>query len=253
MHGPGYLQQPPGRRPAAALLIALRVLFTVLSVGSLGLLSWAAMLRLAIVRRRPLDWVLFCLSLALSIASFAMFLEVGDDSDPPTPKGETEPATGFDLVLLLVLIATALGVPVHYLVAEIRHFQPPAPGWTPPPAASPYSVTTPVQGLPMTPGYGYPQPGTPGTPGTPVTPGYGYPPPVTRTHQPPPGPSPYTAPPPLPPPRPDRPPLPTPSAPAAPSAPSSPSPSSSAENPRIDQVRAELDELSDYLRKERGR
>lgn len=60
MYGPGHPPQPtpmpPRRLPSRAWMVSMRVLFVVLSVGSIGLLLWAPLLRLAIVRRRTSDW-----------------------------------------------------------------------------------------------------------------------------------------------------------------------------------------------------
>ncbi|MER6913140.1 hypothetical protein ABT354_15840 [Streptomyces sp. NPDC000594] len=196
MHGAGLAQPQPGRRPATATLFALRGLFVLLSLISLGTLAWAAMLRVAVLRKRPLDWVLFWASLVLAVTFFVVVAEFGEQPDPPKgePK-EPDVASGLDLVAIWTMVAMAIGIPVHYLVADIRHFQRPAP----PPGYGPPTVPT------APPAYGYPQP-------PPPVPGYG-------------APSPYTA----------------------------PAPRPGGETPRIDQVRAELDELSDYLRREQGR
>ncbi|GLF99344.1 hypothetical protein [Streptomyces yaizuensis] len=227
MHG--HAPPSPGRRPATATLFALRGFFVVISLLSLGLLSWAPMLRLAVLRRRPLDWVLFWACLALAVALFVFVADFGATDE--TAKKEPDTASGPEVVALLAMVAMGIGVPVHYLVVELRYFQQlgtrtaAAPG-TAHPA---YGTTAPAAfGPPPAPGYGYPQ--APAQPRR-TAPGYGYP-----AQQPPPPvqPSPYTA-------------TPTPTPPPAPTPPR-PVPA-----PRIEQVRAELDELSDYLRRERDR
>ncbi|MEU2052067.1 hypothetical protein [Streptomyces bungoensis] len=133
------------------------------------------------------------------------------------PGDDVHTAGGY-LGITLLLGALAAGV-VYYLVAEIRHFQALRQAY----AGAP--------GVPGTPGYGYPRPAAPfaATTGghTPV-PG----------HTPLPG-QPPVAGPPIPHTPPPRPPSATPP-------PQRPAPA------RIDQVRAELDELSDYLRKHDG-
>lgn len=254
MHGPGSDPRPSGRPPAPATLIVVRVLFVILALLSCGLLAWGTMLRLAIVRRRPLDWALFWVALVLAIATLAVVGEFSSQDEPP----RKEPATAgpLDLVFVGVTIAMALGVPVHYLVADIRHHrQPAAPGWGGPP--SPYTATAPSYTTPPphTPGYGYPPAQSPTGPPVPNPAQNATPPParhpvyscpqqqpVRRAAHPvapPSQPQPQTPPPPPYSPQPH----------PAPPPPEKPR----TDQPRIDQVRAELDELSDYLRKERGR
>ncbi|GGZ24039.1 hypothetical protein GCM10010387_16660 [Streptomyces inusitatus] len=279
MHGPGYAPQPPDRRPGTAVLITLRVVFVALSLLGFGLLSWAAMLRLAIVRGRRLDWVLFGITFVTAIGIIVLLGELESSSTSNSPKSE-EPAdmTPLDIVAALTMIALAIGVSVHYLVADIRHYQRPFPAAAGQP--SPYSVTPPIHGLSAPPhppaGYGYPPQG----PATPA-PGYGYPPGRPPAYGYPSNRPAPASPPPRPPARPTPRPTPTPAAPSpytatpptvpAPSpytaqAPQQPPPHQQqpdpvayptpppvAGTPRIDQVRAELDELSDYLRKEQGR
>ncbi|MER5463161.1 hypothetical protein ABT010_21255 [Streptomyces sp. NPDC002668] len=220
MHGHGYAPPQP-KRPPTALLIAIRVLFVALALLSFGMLAWGTMLRIAILRRRRLDWLLFWVSLAIAITALVVIGEYGPDAG--AESAEQDEMTALDMVFLPLLLGLAIGVPTHYLVADIRHYQEPRTGWAPPPYAAP---TVPY-GLP-------PQPGqTPHTSRTPHTsqtpqpfqrPGYGYPPVPPQ-------------------PQPRVPPQPQPPVP----------PHSPADKPRIDQVRAELDELSDYLRKEQGR
>nr|WTB31716.1 hypothetical protein OG781_21465 [Streptomyces sp. NBC_00830] len=116
------------------------------------------------------------------------------------------------------LLGVLVGVVAYYLYAEIRHYGPLGPGWQPP-----YAGYVPPQ-------FAY---GTEAQQS--ATPGYGYGYPPTR--------QPLPADP--------RPTAPEASAPQpAPPQPPAPQP---ATPQRIDQVRAELDELSDYLRKEEGR
>ncbi|QLJ00010.1 hypothetical protein HZZ00_02780 [Streptomyces sp. NEAU-sy36] len=114
---------------------------------------------------------------------------------------------------LYLLLATLVAVTVYYLVAEIRHYARRNQAFR-------AQRGIPAQQLPAqgAPAYGYPGPAAPYVPpAAPVVPGAPAAPPVSP-HTPVPGP-----------------PLPHRPAPA-----------------RIDQVRAELDELSDYLRKQDG-
>ncbi|WP_432014871.1 hypothetical protein [Streptomyces cucumeris] len=180
MHG--HLPAPPQPRPATtALAVTQRVLFVAVTLLSLGILSWIAMLRLAILRRRPLDWALFWATCVLVLATLVVF-GTGPDDEPGT----------LGYIALAVLFALAIGVPVHYLMADIRH----------------HRLVSAVAPPPYPPqGYG-PAP-------------YGYVPPQPTAY---PEPTAY------------------------------PQPSAPPHQPqRIERVRAELDELSDYLRKEQGR
>ncbi|MFF6793033.1 DUF3824 domain-containing protein [Streptomyces filamentosus] len=188
--GPGGgVPGPGGGRGATAGIIAVRVLVTAVAVASLGLLAWVAMLRLAIMRRTVLDWVLFWAQLAATVGCLVLLQEKPD-------SWQVNVGAAVD-------IAMAVAVVWHYLAADIRHHRAAAPGpYLPPHTHAPV------------PAYGYP----PVNPATAATLPSG---------------NPYAAQ--VPPPHPyDSAPTPPPS-------------------PRIDQVRAELDELSDLLRKEEGK
>ncbi|MEV7448235.1 hypothetical protein ACFW2K_00445 [Streptomyces nigra] len=201
MQGHGYTQ-PVKQPPSNGTLVFLRVLFVAVTVFSFGLLTFAMMLRLAIVTRRALDWCLFVASIVVPYFGFYL---IGSE-----PGDEINTGGGY-FGLLLVLGGIVAGI-AYYLAADIRHFQqarltggyvqrpPVGPAYGYPRPASPYTATT-VPSTPHTP--------VPSTPHTPV-------PPVPRDT-------------PVPPP------------------PQRPAPA------RIDQVRAELDELSDYLRRQDGR
>ncbi|MFE9901799.1 hypothetical protein [Streptomyces achromogenes] len=217
-HGHG---QPVTQPPHTAWLVCLRVLFVVLGIVTIGFLSWAMPLRLAIVTRRPLDWGLFVAVLAADLLGVVLLgLEPGEEIH----------TTGGYVGLILVL-GSLVGSIAYYLAADIQHFAlrrqayaamsgVPAYGYPAPAAA--YGATT-VPTAPTAPAPAVPTAPAPvphRAPGPPHTP-----PPVSHT----PPPAPYA---PVPPPAA---PLPRPPAPA-----------------RIEQVRAELDELSDYLRRQDG-
>lgn len=207
MYGPGTA--PPQPRPAGRwAVIVLRVLFTALPVVTIGVCAWGSLLRLALVLRRPLDWVLTPIVAALGIAGFVMVgVSDGDNSWPSN--------TGMTFLLVCALIT-----PAYFLVVDIRAAQTrqPAQGAVP---AHPYpyatgSIPGPMPGPMAGPVLGNASglmPGgrgvSPGTPGA-AAPQYGYGQQQSAQPVPPAG-------------------------------------------PRISQVRAELDELSDYLRKEEGR
>jgi hypothetical protein len=198
MHGPGY---PPPQQPHNnGSVITLRVIFSVLTVISCGFLAWAAMLRLAFVTRKKVDWLLFVACVLIFVFSIAYLGSLPDDASSTTGSNTT----------ILILLLTAIAVLSYYLYAEITHFarQARLPGAYYPP--------TPPQF-----GYGY------GAPPQTMTPMQPQPQAQTRpTHTPPPA-------------QPPTPPI---------TAPPTPTP---APAPRIDQVRAELDDLSDILRKQR--
>lgn len=64
MHGP-VPALPPHRPPARSTVVLLRVVFVAVAVLSLGFLAWAALLRAALVQRKPLGWWLFGADLVL--------------------------------------------------------------------------------------------------------------------------------------------------------------------------------------------
>ncbi|MEU6670138.1 hypothetical protein [Streptomyces sp. NPDC046727] len=213
MHGHGY-GQPVKQPPHTAWLVFLRVLFVALGILTIGFLTWAMMLRLAAVTRRSLDWGLFVAVLAADILSITLVaIEPGD---------EIHTTGGY--VGILLLLCTLVGTIAYYLAADIRHFllqqqayeaQRTAPAYGYPAPAAPYGATT-VPTIPTV-------PTAPGAPGMPSASGPHTPPPMPHARVP----------------QPPQPPLTTPP-------PQRPAPA------RIDQVRAELDELSDYLRKQDG-
>ncbi|MGX1131185.1 hypothetical protein RKD49_003375 [Streptomyces glaucescens] len=223
MHGHGYVQ-PVKQPPPTAWLVVLRVLFVAISILTLGFLTWTMLLRLAIVTRRSLDWGLFVAVLAVDILAMVL---LGTE-----PGEEIHTAGGW--TGLGLLLGTLVIVIAYYLAADVRHFHQlrygaygpqPAYGYPQPPA--PYATGT-ATTLPQTPPMAR-MPQTPAPPAAPVAPQPQQAPSVPQAHTPPPAPGTGVPAPPAHTPPPQRP------APA-----------------RIDQVRAELDELSDYLRRQDG-
>ncbi|MFE4215110.1 hypothetical protein [Streptomyces sp. NPDC056844] len=212
MHGYGYPpEQQPKRRPSSSSLVILRVVFVALALLSCTFLAWAPMLRLAIVTRKQRDWWLFGLVLALNVGLIAYLGALPVEDDVMTD--------GQAIVMLSWMLVVFVGAVTYYLYAEIRHFgahHPLPAGPQAGPYANPYGTRTPGASS-------FPSAGIASRPTAPAptAPAGGYPPAPHR--------SPVPA-------------QPTP----APPAPTTPS----AAPQRIDQVRAELDELSDYLRKE---
>ncbi|MFI1094693.1 hypothetical protein [Streptomyces sp. NPDC020917] len=215
MYGPGT-GPPPVRPPHRGAVIGLRVLFTVLPVVTLGVGAWGSVLRLAMLRRQAVDWALLPVVAVFGIGGFVLIGSSSDDS-PQSNVG----AVG--------IFACMLAVPVYYLVADLLWHTRPQQQAMPPRTANPYAtgpVTGPLPG---------PLPGPmngplAGTGHAPVPGPISGPPHHGMT-----GGLPYASGTPAP--QPTRPPV----------AGTGPA------HPRIDQVRAELDELSDYLRKEDGR
>ncbi|MFJ2589500.1 hypothetical protein [Streptomyces sp. NPDC087538] len=244
MYAPGHPPTPPRRVPSRAWIVSMRVLFGVLSVGSLGILLWAPLLRLAIVRRRAYDWWLTGAGFVLVCVLLPVLGR--DGSDEPT---------GIDYALIPLLLVTMLGSFAYYLVGDIRHYErltrqqpvtgyghgygygyqyaPTVPMGRPTPAPAPMPMPAPA---PM------PMPAVAPTP-VPSPPLPVQQPPAAPQLQPQPQPQPQLQPQPSPRPQPNPAPQPQPQ----------PRPHSHPHPQRIDQVRAELDELSDYLRKEEGR
>ena len=236
MYAPGHPPTPPRRVPSRAWIVSMRVLFGVLSVGSVGLLLWSPLLRLAIVRRRASDWWLTGAGFVFVCVLLPILGRDGND----------EPS-GIDNVLIPLLLVAMLGSFAYYLVGDIRHYE----------RLTKQHPTGGYVAAPPVPGHGY---------------GYGYQyAPTVPTRMPAPAPVPMAAPTatpmaapapaptpvPSPPSMPSPPPVPAQQPPAAPQQQPQPQPAPSPQphpHPqRIDQVRAELDELSDYLRKEEGR
>ncbi|MFD7547159.1 hypothetical protein [Streptomyces sp. NPDC059816] len=235
-HGPGFAPQSPQppRRPGKGTLLTLRVVFVVLCIGSLGMLAWAALLRAAVLTRKQRDWTVFFGSLVLLIGAFAL---IGTDNTEglQTWRGNT----GVAVMLVMALFGAA-----YFLYVDIRHFEgPPRYGPGPYPVPGSGALHPTVPSAPPTPGYGYPPPSAPRTPAANTLPNWGTHPaqhPTQPAH--PAGP---------------RTPVPGYPAPAPPVAPApgpapqhhpTPPPQHRTDPARIDQVRAELDELSDFLR-----
>ncbi|SCE03028.1 MULTISPECIES: hypothetical protein [unclassified Streptomyces] len=159
MHGYGYPpQRQPTGRPSPTTLILLRVLFAALTVLSCGFLSWAALLRLAVVTREVRDWVLLAVAFVASGAMFAYIIS--------TPDDQAELTDGQAIVFLVWMVCSLAGATAYYLWAEIRHFGrgPGAPGPVPyagqvPPAAppAPGTATRPAR-PPRPPGPTHPSP-----------------------------------------------------------------------------------------------
>ncbi|MFF4158452.1 hypothetical protein [Streptomyces sp. NPDC001678] len=141
MNAPGHAlpkRRPPGRAKA----IAIRVFVCVVAWGSIGVCSWAPLLRLAMVRRQRRDWAAFWVVLLLCLCCLVTI----EDHFAGTLLNKVG---GYTLLALIFLV-----VP-YYLWNEIQHYrdldrQPPvAPAFPPttapyPPTTAPFPATVPV-------------------------------------------------------------------------------------------------------------
>ena len=100
--------QPHPRPPHRGVIVGLRVLFCLLPLISIGILAWAAPLRIAVLRRRPLDWALFCGALVLSVVLLVLV-------------GELPESHWLSDVSIVGLMLMGPVCSVHYLVADILH------------------------------------------------------------------------------------------------------------------------------------
>ncbi|MGW1719203.1 hypothetical protein [Streptomyces sp. NPDC002156] len=195
-------------------VITLRVLFTAAGLLTCGFLSCVPLFRVAMLRGRWFNWTAAWVSLPLSIVCFAV---VGTLKESDT-RG--------NIALATVMILGALSS-VYFLVMDIR---------TVDSQRRQYAGYAPASAPTVPSGYGYPPP--PMSPYAAMPTGPQHPPVPAMPHTPIPQPQ---APAPQPPVSHGPGPGPVPPPPAQRPAPA-----------RIDQVRAELDELSDYLRKHDG-
>lgn len=216
MFGPGLAPSQP-RRPSTSRLVVVRVFFVTVAVMSIGFLSWTATLCAALVTGKRSDWLAFCATAASSATGIGLLT-----TDPTDHIATWRGAVG-----MAVLISSGFFAAGWYLYADVRHYrlrrQAPAYGLgqTVPTYGSPHAPYRPA------PGYGQgtvPSAGMPAdAPRTPLNE-------LPTQH----APTQYSPTRPVPP--------------APPVAPGTP-PRATPAPARIDQVRAELDELSDYLRR----
>ncbi|MFG2783393.1 hypothetical protein ACGFY7_36890 [Streptomyces prunicolor] len=212
MYGHGAV--PPARSDNNVVI--LRVLFAAIGTLCCGMLACVPLFRVAFLRGRKIDWLLAWGSLPVSIGCFAV---VGS-----LPENDSRTDVAMAAVILLGLFSS-----VYFLVADIRFHE-----------QQRQFAGYPPQGPTVPSAYGYPQTVTPFS-ATPVPQ-----PPPHQTQMP----QPHQTQMPQPPLHQTQ--MPQPPQPYTPPQPHTPVPSPPPQRPapaRIDQVRAELDELSDYLRK----
>ncbi|MEV6108698.1 hypothetical protein AB0M28_28950 [Streptomyces sp. NPDC051940] len=106
MYGPAAPASP--RTGSGAGVIFVRVLLAALPLVSLGILAWGTTLRIAIMRQRLLEWLLFGLHVPLSFGCFATVGELPEES------AWSDAALG-------VLLLTAIGSMAWFLVVDIRY------------------------------------------------------------------------------------------------------------------------------------
>ncbi|MEV3856768.1 hypothetical protein AB0J38_20860 [Streptomyces sp. NPDC050095] len=194
----------------------MRVLFVAIAVLSIGFLGFVPMLRLALTTRSKVNWRVF-----IAVAAVQLVCWIGIFSDPGAEEFTSWYGNG-GMGLMLINMAVSV---TYYLIADIRFHG----HRTQQAATASLMYGAPPVGTP----YGYP-------PQAPAQPYMPQPQPQAPMHA-----MPTQAAGPAPTPTPTPATAPTPAPPAAPQ--SQPGPPH-----RIDQVRAELDELSDYLRKQDG-
>ncbi|MEV8568162.1 hypothetical protein AB0436_21720 [Streptomyces sp. NPDC051322] len=216
MFGPSPAPPSPPSSSAGSR-IALRVVFAVAAFLTCGLLSCLPLFRIAMMRGRWYDWTAAWLSLPVSISAFAVVGSLPESNH------------GTDVALACVLLLGA-GSAVHFVIFDIRDLERQRS------AAPSYFASRPGYSAPTQPqvNYGYPPQAPTPVPGAQAHPQRQRP----QAPQPPfPHQAPYAQPQPQPQPQQPQP---------------QPQPSLPADRPahRIDQVRAELDELSDLLRKD---
>ncbi|WP_042378854.1 hypothetical protein [Streptacidiphilus melanogenes] len=118
----GHPVVPPERSTAARVgLFLLRVFLTCLPTVSIGMLLWVPLVRAALVRRRPVDWVVLVATVLLWALGAYMVISTPDNVD----TGESD--AGILILMLLTVTST-----VYYLVAEHRQpvaYASPAPHW----------------------------------------------------------------------------------------------------------------------------
>ncbi|MEV5184285.1 hypothetical protein AB0K88_31535 [Streptomyces werraensis] len=207
-----YGHGAPPPPPSSGSVITQRVLYAASGVLCCGMLSAVPLFRIAVLRGRVHDWIAAWASIPLAVVAMVVM-----GAFP-----ETDWRTDAALAVLLLLGACSSA---YYLIVDIRlprqhgRYGGPVP-------PSPHAATAHAPNGPAP--YGYPQPASPYTPTTLSQPQ------PQPPHTPYPGPVPSSTAPPVPVPPPQAQP------------PQGPAPA------RIDQVRAELDELSDYLRRQDG-
>ena len=108
MNGPAPI--PPPRRGARAARVILRVLLVAVPPATIGILSWIPMLRLAVRSRRAWDWLWCGLVVVLATGAFVLVGQSDDDNGWQTALGTAG------------LILLAFGVPVYFLVADLRWY-----------------------------------------------------------------------------------------------------------------------------------
>lgn len=205
MNGPGFgTALPPPRPRGEGAAITLRVLCGVVGLASFTLLNWALLLRLALVRRRAVDWVVF------AVVGFALpitFFSLAGSTDSDDIVGPVDATGVIGIVVLWISVPIYfLGMDSHYRRLAQQAAALPAFYSAPAPAPYPYA---PPQAPPPYEAKPYDYNPYRSAPTPPITPS-----PIPSS--------------PTPPPQPPPPP------------------------PRLNQVRAELDELSDLLREQEG-
>lgn len=178
MYGPVTEPTPP-QRPRRGAEGATRVLFASLPILSCGLLAWLPALRIALLRARPRDWVVFAAVVALNAGFVAAIIAV--------PGSEEEGGSVPQTLAGLYALGFIIGSVVHAMVAgrtpvQLSAGRPGSPYATPypgpggplgpprPAAAPPSGGPRMPPGPPPAPAYPTPSPTPPPGPGVPPVP-----------------------------------------------------------------------------------
>ncbi|GAA2456083.1 hypothetical protein [Streptomyces macrosporus] len=214
MYGPAATPPPAPSRPGPGVGgMVMRLFFASFPVWSLGLLAWVPSLRFAILRRRPVDWLVFGVAVALTAVYVVLLATVPTSDDAPESMGPFW--AGLYILLLIAgsVVHAVLGDrflrdPAAYRAARPAPYPTPHPTAHPAPPVAPHAAD--IANAPTA--YGYPRPAAP-VPPAPVPPAAPVPPPPGPRTPPPAGP----------------------------------------QSPRMRQVASELDELDALLRGRDGR
>ncbi|WP_058046623.1 hypothetical protein [Streptomyces roseifaciens] len=107
MNGPGHVPLPH-RRPGRATVISIRVALIFVAVAPVTLLCWVLLLRLAAVRHKAWDWVLFVIGFVGTVAVGVLTQTVQENSPWSAAGGA------------FMLINCAFSVS-YYLYGDIQH------------------------------------------------------------------------------------------------------------------------------------
>ncbi|MEV5378101.1 hypothetical protein AB0L26_19305 [Streptomyces nondiastaticus] len=104
--------EPPQRPPGRAKIIAMRVVVVAITVGTILLLPWVPVLRVAIMRRKKTDWALFWIVLVLSFFNLSRI----NGAESWTADAQVKAGA-------VSLVCTGIWSIWYYLRFDIRHYR----------------------------------------------------------------------------------------------------------------------------------